>query len=104
MTDSSARGRWSGWRNGIAARETSPGRLGQHGVDKGKTGKPGWRRTSQSCEGQRNQADHLGSEGQSLRIFKPNKLNIDKLGDSETTGIIGVYRLPRSIHRDSSAR
>ena len=46
------KGRWSGWHDGIVA---------------GETGEPGRRGTSQSCEGQRDRADHPGGEGRSGR-------------------------------------
>ena len=67
MTDSSARGRWSGWRDGIVAGETGSGRRGQQGVDQGETSEPGRLGTSQSYVGQRDRADHPGGEGRSDR-------------------------------------
>ena len=36
-------------------------------------------------------------------MLKPEKLTIYKLGNYEATGIIGMYRFPRSIHKDSRA-
>ena len=41
---------------------------------------------------------------QSRRVFKPYKITIYKLGNYETNRIIGMYRFPRSIHRDFRAR
>ena len=33
-------------------------------------------------------------------MFKPDKHTLYKLGNSESTGVIGRYRFPRSIHKD----
>ena len=37
-------------------------------------------------------------------MFKPNKLTIYKLGNYEANEIIGMYRFPKSIHKDFRAR
>ena len=37
---------------------------------------------------------------QNRRVFKPYKFTIYRLGNYEANEIIGMYRFPRSIHKD----